>query len=235
MASTTRPTGSRGYPETADRRVRKSQTALREAFVSLVLEHGYEAVTIEEIAERADVARATFYKHFADKEELLTSLFEQLAAEVTERIQQVEGAPTAVRTALVRELYRHAEQYRDVYLVCLRGAGHGRSRHAYIDLVAGAAEAVFAERVRASKVKPVHDLSVLGRAYAGAHVALLEAWLEDEDRGPFEPTADRQTELLTNGWAWALGMIPREMADALPSLDSVAPPKSAPRKGRRSG
>ncbi len=199
-----------------DRRVRKSQRALREAFVALVLEHGYDSVTVEDIAERADVARATFYAHFDDKEQMLTSLFEELTAELAERLTKVEGAPEAVRTYIVRELYAHAALFRDLYLVCLRGAGNGRARAAYCDVIASRAEAVFAERVRTTGHEPGVPLPILGRAFAGAHVSLLEDWLETGDLSNLDSMVSMQMTLLTRGFAWALGMLPDAFTSALP-------------------
>ena len=54
-----------------DRRVRRTRRTLTEAFVALVLEQGYERLTVQDILDRADVGRSTFYAHFRDKESLL--------------------------------------------------------------------------------------------------------------------------------------------------------------------
>ena len=51
----------------------KTQALLREALVSLIHEKPYDAVAVTEILERANVGRSTFYTHFHDKDELLTS------------------------------------------------------------------------------------------------------------------------------------------------------------------
>ncbi len=195
---------------TKDRRVRKSQHAIREAFVGLVLERGYDSVTIEDIAERADVARATFYAHFEDKEQLLTSLFQDLTTELTLRLTAVEGAPETIRTYIVKELYVQAAQFRDLYLVCLRGAGNGRARAAYLDIIASRAEVVFAERLRATGHQPGAPLPFLARAFAGAHVTLLQDWLEAGDMSSIDVAVNTQMTVLTNGFAWALGMLPEE-------------------------
>jgi AcrR family transcriptional regulator len=169
---------------------------------------------VEGITDRADVARATYYKHFADKEELLTTLFEEMTSDLTARLKLVEGAPPTIRTHIVRQLYEHAAQLPDLYLVCLRGAGNGRARAAYLDVIAGAAESIFAERLRASRKKPLVPLPVLGRAFAGTHVALLEQWLELEPRPDLEEVVHAQMKLLTNGFAWALGMLPKGIPSA---------------------
>jgi len=56
-----------------DRRIQKTQALLREALVSLIHEKPYDAIAVTEILERANVGRSTFYTHFRDKDELLTS------------------------------------------------------------------------------------------------------------------------------------------------------------------
>jgi AcrR family transcriptional regulator len=60
-----------------DRRITRTRTALRRAFRDLVMEKGYEAVTIEEITERANLGRTTFYLHYHDKEDLFLEDFEK--------------------------------------------------------------------------------------------------------------------------------------------------------------
>ena len=49
--------------DTQDRRVRRTQNLLAKALIALTLEKGYEAVTIRDITQRADVAYATFFRH----------------------------------------------------------------------------------------------------------------------------------------------------------------------------
>lgn len=58
-------------PNADDRRVQRTRRLLHEAFISLILERGYDAVTIRDVVERAGVGRSTFYTHFADLEEVL--------------------------------------------------------------------------------------------------------------------------------------------------------------------
>ena len=60
--------------EPVDRRIQKSKKYLSDAFIALILEKGYEAVTVQEIIDRANVGRSTFYAHFESKEQLLFSL-----------------------------------------------------------------------------------------------------------------------------------------------------------------
>ena len=61
-----------------DRRVQKTRKLLQEALIELVAEKGYETVTIQEILDKANVGRSTFYAHFQDKDQLLHSILDRL-------------------------------------------------------------------------------------------------------------------------------------------------------------
>src|SRR6185503_17813339 len=58
--------------EKQDRRKRKTRLQLRSALLSLLKEKRYEEISVQDIIERADVARSTFYIHYVDKDDLLT-------------------------------------------------------------------------------------------------------------------------------------------------------------------
>jgi len=60
------------------RQVQRTRQLLEEACIALILEKGYEAVTIQDILDRANVGRSTFYVHYRDKEDLLMSRFQAL-------------------------------------------------------------------------------------------------------------------------------------------------------------
>src|SRR4051794_33644988 len=63
---------------------------MREAALELFLDHGYEQTTVAEIAERAGVTARTFFRHYADKREVLFA-----GSEALERgmVAAVAGAP----------------------------------------------------------------------------------------------------------------------------------------------
>ena len=54
-----------------DFRITKTKNALIEAFTALILEKKFENITVNELCDRAEVRRATFYKHFTDKFDFL--------------------------------------------------------------------------------------------------------------------------------------------------------------------
>jgi AcrR family transcriptional regulator len=56
-----------------DRRIQKTKSLLHEALGSLIREKPYDAIVVQEILDRANVGRSTFYMHFSDKDALLVS------------------------------------------------------------------------------------------------------------------------------------------------------------------
>ena len=85
-----------------DRRVQKTRKLLQDALIELVAEKGYESVSIQEILDKANVGRSTFYAHFQDKEQLLHSildrlneLFEQHKKRVLDTAKNLAGVDSA--------------------------------------------------------------------------------------------------------------------------------------------
>ena len=75
--------------EKIDRRVRKTRKALREAMQVLMTEKGYDQVTIEELTERADIGRTTFYLHYSAKQDLLLEQFDELLEQLVGQLSDI--------------------------------------------------------------------------------------------------------------------------------------------------
>ncbi|OZB95185.1 TetR/AcrR family transcriptional regulator [Paenibacillus sp. XY044] len=54
-----------------DRRIERTRQLLRQGFVEMIREKGFSAMSVQDIAERANVSRGTFYIHYTDKYMLL--------------------------------------------------------------------------------------------------------------------------------------------------------------------
>ena len=117
----------------ADRRVRRTRAALTDAFVSLVLQHGYDHVTVQDILDRADVGRSTFYAHYRDKESLLLSCFDGLREELSTTLTAMTPAdPYPPVVGLFEHAYRHRRMFR---ALCGRTGGAIVHRHLHAMLV----------------------------------------------------------------------------------------------------
>lgn len=75
--------------EKEDRRVVRTRQLLRDALVSLILERGYDEVTVQDVLDRANLGRSTFYAHYRNKDDLLFSGFEQFAAGLHARAHEI--------------------------------------------------------------------------------------------------------------------------------------------------
>jgi|SRR3990172_7016671 len=111
-----------------DRRVQRTRQALRNALMELIKEKGFDAISVEEITQRADLGRATFYLHYKDKEDLLIDEFSELANERVRTLsaipfsawlpdaenpdQPVENKPSPPFLMVFQHIADHAELYR---------------------------------------------------------------------------------------------------------------------------
>jgi len=63
--------------EQLDPRVKRTRGLIQQSFMELLAEKGFRAVTVQDITERAEVNRTTFYAHFPDKYSLLEESIRQ--------------------------------------------------------------------------------------------------------------------------------------------------------------
>lgn len=64
-----------------DRRVKRTHELLQKALIELISERGYDAITIQDIVDRANVGRTTFYLHYSSKDELFIGCHEAIVRE----------------------------------------------------------------------------------------------------------------------------------------------------------
>jgi AcrR family transcriptional regulator len=83
-----------------DGRARRGDTQqrIRDVALELFAEQGYEKTSLREIADRLEVTKAALYYHFKTKEDILVSLFDDLAKPVEELIAWVEEQPGGIET-----------------------------------------------------------------------------------------------------------------------------------------
>jgi AcrR family transcriptional regulator len=190
-----------------DRRTRRTKRLLKDALVALVLEHGYDNVTVEDITEHADLSRATFYKYHRDKQALLEQIVNDLQRDLSERLAPLTLESSKGFTGKpVLELFRHAQEERDAYLVILRGAGNGVALRAFLDTRTASAKRVFTARADYLGTTLRIDAEVLARAWVGEQFAVLQWWLEPEQPVmSAEEVTEMLLELSRRGRLWANG------------------------------
>jgi AcrR family transcriptional regulator len=103
-----------------DLRIRRTHKLLQEAMIALIAEKGFDAITVGDIADRAMVNRATFYRHYEDKYDLVAKIFEETADELINNMNpqkqdfhlQDPDNPATIWVQLFKHFGEHADLYR---------------------------------------------------------------------------------------------------------------------------
>jgi AcrR family transcriptional regulator len=107
-----------------DRRVQRTRQLLQDALVALILEKGYQKITIQDIIDRANVGRSTFYSHYRDKDDLLLSGFDELAHDLNRHMrapETVTDEPGHLLHSL--EFFIHACDNKELYIAMADSGG----------------------------------------------------------------------------------------------------------------
>ena len=107
-----------------DRRVERTRRTLHRALIGLILERGWDEISVKDVCEAADVGRSTFYAHYADKEELMASGFDGLGAYLRAPETRAHGRP-GTSLVFVWPLIGHALEFRPLFRA-LMGKQSGR-------------------------------------------------------------------------------------------------------------
>jgi AcrR family transcriptional regulator len=181
-----------------DRRSQRTYHLVSTAMMALLTEKRYEAITVQDILDRADIGRSTFYTHYYDKEDVLVSIAEQMLDVFNQRIQQAE-AEHAILPGL--ELFRHVQQQPQFFQVMLRGQG--------AEVLGKVGQTLLSRNIEhsltsafAGKRSPSVPLPVMSQYLAGAFVNLLKWWLEADM--PYSPERmDEMFQQLAMPGVWA--------------------------------
>ncbi len=168
--------------EKVDRRIQRTQDLLGNALISLILEKGYDIVTIRDITEKANVAYSTFFRHYRDKDELLTS---RLGEEIEELIRRIEAASSVDPQGGMEGLliFQHAQEHSPLYRVLLSSIEAVKVRQRIRQIIAS----IFLKTCqpiyrKGSTIPP----EVAANHMATSLLGLIEWWLEHDMPYPIE-------------------------------------------------
>ncbi len=101
----------------SSRRVERTRQRLLESLLALIVERGYEKVTVQDILDRAEAGRATFYQHFRSKEDLLKSGLDHMRALLLKdwKADALAGEKSSRQLGFALALFRHMDGRRPLY------------------------------------------------------------------------------------------------------------------------
>jgi len=104
----------------AQKRAKRTRKKLKDAALDAFSEKSIDAVTVEEITEKADVGKGTLYQHFDDKEEIIITLVEEAVEHLIEYMRSYDCLPDTLEAMLEHLLdahYKFSEDSREEFLL----------------------------------------------------------------------------------------------------------------------
>ncbi len=165
-----------------DRRTQRTQRILVQALVSLMQEKSYTAITVQDILDRADVGRSTFYAHFQDKEDLMTAVLARMMDGLNQLGEQ--SATGELHLLPVRELFEHVQENHQLFKGVMRGQG--------LELFLEKGQEYWSQKMAGDLStllpagrQPAVPIPVMAQFVSGSLITMLRWWVEN--KMPYSP------------------------------------------------
>lgn len=191
----------------ADPRVKRTRKLLQEALLALLAEKNFDAITVQDIAERSTINRATFYSHFEDKYALFACFLREWFRQAVRR--RLADCATLSRSNLRLLIMVSMEALAEL-------DDHCQPTETMKPLVMSVVQEELSELLldwleqtprRATQQQVPLASTAAGLSWAIFGTAL--DWSRMPERSPAEPTAGGIADLLTDGLASVVGELPR--------------------------
>ena len=159
-----------------DRRIQRTRDLLRRALMQLINEKGYDAVTIQDIADRANLGRTTFYLHYESKEALLLDHHADFASGLALRPLSYEALMSDSAPPEFERFLKELADGRAIYLAIM-GSRQGKLirrgiHRQMMDSLLASLQAAFPD------VDPTFPPDMLAHYIVGAQLAFIDRWLD---------------------------------------------------------
>jgi AcrR family transcriptional regulator len=162
----------------ADRRSERTRQLLSAALIELMLEQRYDEITVQDIIDRANIGRSTFYAHYLDKEDLLVSGFTRVLDTLGLSPQQGGEEENQAPPSLAR-FFQHVQEHHQLYKALVHGGGIDRLFKKSHQHMRRNIEQHLAALIPAGQA-PAAPLPLVADYLAGAILSMLTWWLDNE-------------------------------------------------------
>jgi AcrR family transcriptional regulator len=172
-----------------DRRINRTRATLFQALSELMIEKRYDDITVQDIIDRADVGRSTFYAHFQDKESLAEGMLVNILDSLTSAMEQ--NNPNLQNFLPGPELFEHIRKHFSIF----KAMTSGRGLELFFQKGQEYWSAQMAARLQAmlpAGKEPKVPIPVLAHHISGTFVNLLKWWIDN--KMPY--TAERMNEIV---------------------------------------
>ena len=175
-----------------DRRIQRTKQALRKSLLELIKEKGYDSISVEEITQRADVGRATFYLHYKDKEDLLVDEFSELANERARKLSEIpfatwlpdlENQDRAIENKPIEPLlmvFQHVANHADIYRILLQNEKSDRILERIRKIITLSITGFMQTKIESDPIPILFEVPIdlLAAYFSGALLSCIDWWLE---------------------------------------------------------
>ena len=155
-----------------DRRSQRTRHLVSAAFVQLLKEKGYSAISVSDIIERANIGRSTFYSHYRDKDDLFVNELDRVIELLNKRMSTQQAMPFFPSLGL----FQHVGEQYQLYKALLWSPG--------IDLLTKHLQKSLSDRIEKELQKSGREFeaspAILANFIAGSFLTLLNWWLENK-------------------------------------------------------
>jgi AcrR family transcriptional regulator len=167
-----------------DRRVQRTRQIIRDALVALMLEKSYEKITVQDIIDRANVGRATFYNHYQDKDDLLLRgvagiVYRQEDEESILESQQQSEDMRPSDTIQTAGMFRHSRQNRRVHQVMFKRSRENPILEKMTAFLYTRVEKQLTQLAEAALAPPV-PIPVMAQFITGGLLSIIRWWHDND-------------------------------------------------------
>jgi len=167
-----------------DRRISRTRESIDKAFLTLLQKRGYEGVGVSDVVREANVGRATFYEHYASKDELLRAQLRHVSGSM------LRGDPDQPDLLDAMPLFSHVREVPMLYRLVAGRSAAARSLRILQEVLEERAAAILAGRLAAGgSLRAPLTPPVVARLIVANLAALLAWWTEN---GMKEPASEMQ-------------------------------------------
>ena len=195
-----------------DRRVQRTLQSLRTALLELIKEKDYDDISIEEITERADVGRTTFYLHYKDKEDLL---MEEFSAIMYERAQVLSEIPFSVWMPVSEEdikknktlqplllVFEHIRDNSELYYLLQKSTNSSKIFERIRNISADAIAKFVETKAQTDPIPHLTEVPIdfLSAFFSGALLSVAGWWLKEDMHHSPEEVSNMFRSLIFRGF-----------------------------------
>lgn len=191
-----------------DRRVQRTRQLLRDALMELIVEKGYDAISVQDITERANVARPTFYLHYNDKEQLLLTSMQEIYDELAQKhpaISHADVSGTGIPNDGIDDSdFKHISEHIQFYEAMMSEKGTPRFIPSILEYLTNLMRDDVLQPLLHGTEAPRLPLGFIASFLAGAEMGIANWWVKEKPNYSSQEMATMMHHACSAMLIWAL-------------------------------